>query len=161
MSIETVVSLNPQWDFGDRLRKVRRSVARMNQREMAGALGITQKAYAAWESGLNRPKDIVAVAKQIESMWPGQVMSAWLLGVDGDSPRPPTPPAVNIPVQDRPVRHLRPVDEPVAPDPDIVSEEALAYLDLAEVGKQINGAPPTTNKPVGVVDTPYLPARAA
>lgn len=132
MSIETVVSPNPQWDFGDRLRKVRRSVARMNQREMADALGITQKAYAAWESGLNRPKDIVAVAKQIEHIWPGQVMSAWLLGVESDGPRHPTPPAVNAPVQNRPVRHLRPVDEPVAPDPDVVSDEALAWVQLGE-----------------------------
>lgn len=149
MSIETVVSPNPQWDFGDRLRKVRRSIAGMNQREMAHALGITQKAYAAWESGLNRPKDIVAVAKQIEHIWPGQVMSAWLLGVDVDSPRPPTPPAVNVPVQNRPVRHLRPVDEPAAPDPDAVSDEALAWLQLGEgSGKLINSARPAPYKPV-------------
>lgn len=142
MSIETVVSPNPQWDFGDRLRKVRRSVARMNQREMAAALGITQKAYAAWESGLNRPKDIVAVAKQIESIWPGQVMSAWLLGVESDGPRPPTPPAANVPRRDRPVRRLRPVAEP---DDSAVSDEALAYLRLVEPANAEN----PTYKPVG------------
>jgi DNA-binding XRE family transcriptional regulator len=109
----------------------------MNQREMADALGITQKAYAAWESGLNRPKDIVAVAKQIERLWPGHVMSAWLLGVDGDAPPPPPlPPAANVPRRDRrPVRRLRPVAEP---DPDAVSDDALAYLRLVEPAKPDN-----------------------
>lgn len=142
MSIETVPSANPEWDFGDRLRKVRRSIARMSQHDMAVTIGITQKAYAAWESGLNRPKDIVAVARQIEGLWPGRVTSAWLLGVGGDEPPPTLPPTANVPRRDRPMRRLRPVAEP---DGDAVSDEALAYLRLGEPAKAEN----PTHKSVG------------
>jgi DNA-binding XRE family transcriptional regulator len=156
MSIETAVSPNPQWDFGDRLRKVRRSIAGMSQREMAETLGITQKAYAAWESGLNRPKDIVAVAKQIESAWPGRVMSAWLLGVDNDGPRPPTPPPTNMPWRDEHrVRLLRPVAE-ADPEPDIkpddvVSDEALGWLQLGEPAKPALPTDQSVDQPIDLL----------
>lgn len=41
---------NPEFSFGDRIRKIRREVA---------------QAYSAWESGRTKPDDIVAVAKRI------------------------------------------------------------------------------------------------
>lgn len=85
---------NPTFDFCDRIRKVRREVAHMTQKEMAAELGINQKAYEAWESGRNKPgaDDLIAVAKLIASRWP--VTAAWVLGVD-DTP-PPAPPGGGI-----------------------------------------------------------------
>ncbi|MCG7610387.1 helix-turn-helix transcriptional regulator [Mycobacterium sp. CnD-18-1] len=84
MSTATESYANPGWDFSDRIRKVRRSVARMTQAEMATELGVKQKAYAAWESGQNKPDDIVAVAKRIAFRWRGQVTASWVLGVEED-----------------------------------------------------------------------------
>jgi DNA-binding XRE family transcriptional regulator len=81
--------INPSWEFCDRLRKVRRDVAHMSQDEMATVLGISQTAYAAWESGRTHPIDIVTVAKLIEATWPDRVTAAWLLGLEDD--RPPHP----------------------------------------------------------------------
>lgn len=66
-------SPNPEWDFSDRLRKVRRDIAGMTQTEMATELGVKQKAYAAWESGQNRPDDIISIAKRIAFRWRGRV----------------------------------------------------------------------------------------
>lgn len=80
---------NPRFEFGDRIRKVRRDIAGMTQAEMASVLGVTQKAYAAWESG-GKPGDIVAIARRVEQLWAGQVTAAWVMGVD--EPAPPTPP---------------------------------------------------------------------
>ena len=82
--------MNPEFDFSDRLRKVRRSVARMTQAEMATELGVTQKAYSAWESGRNTPENIVSIAKRIEVRWRGSVTAAWMLGVQ-ENPRPDDP----------------------------------------------------------------------
>ena len=81
---------NPRFEFSDRLRKVRRDVAQMTQEQMAAELGVTRKAYEAWESGRNIPGDIVAVAKRIAMRWRG-VTAAWVLGVDDESPIPPGP----------------------------------------------------------------------
>lgn len=89
MSTATESYANPDWDFSDRIRKVRRSVARMTQEEMAGELGVTQKAYAAWETGRNKPDDIVAVAKRIAFRWRGQVTASWVLGVEDQDGRGP------------------------------------------------------------------------
>lgn len=89
MSIATESYANPAWDFSDRIRKVRRAIAKMTQADMAKELGVSQKAYAAWESGLSTPADIVAVAKRIAFRWRGQVTASWLLGVEE---RPTTPP---------------------------------------------------------------------
>ena len=51
---------------------------------MATELGVTQKAYAAWESDQNKPGDIVSVAKRIAFRWRGQVTAQWMLGVDDE-----------------------------------------------------------------------------
>lgn len=76
-----------QWGFGDRIRKIRRDIAHKSQAQMADALGVSQKVYAAWESGRSRPADIVAAARRIEAVF--GVAASWTLGVDtpvGESP---------------------------------------------------------------------------
>lgn len=82
MSTESVSYALLEWEFCDRLRKVRRRIAHMSQGQMAEQLGVEQKAYAAWESGRTKPSDIVAVSKQIERLWPGRVTAGWLLGLE-------------------------------------------------------------------------------
>lgn len=89
MTTAVSTSANPEFDFSDRLRKVRRTVAKMTQTEMAAELNVTRARYEAWESGRNTPEDIVAVAKRIEFRWRGQVTAAWMLGVDDTPPSPP------------------------------------------------------------------------
>jgi DNA-binding XRE family transcriptional regulator len=70
----------PQWDFSDRLRKIRREVAHLTQEQMATELGASQRAYAAWETGRTKPDDIVAVAKRIALRW--GIPPTWTLGLD-------------------------------------------------------------------------------
>lgn len=89
MSIATESYANPAWEFSDRIRKVRRDIAGMTQTEMAAELGVTQKAYAAWETGRNKPDDLVTIAKRVAFRWRGRVTAAWVLGVEE---RPSTPP---------------------------------------------------------------------
>jgi DNA-binding XRE family transcriptional regulator len=67
----TAVPDHPEFDFGDRIRKVRRSVAHLSQADMAASIGVSQKVYSSWETGRTRPSDIIAVAKRIESNWRG------------------------------------------------------------------------------------------
>src|SRR5882757_6169907 len=90
MSIEMGSHANPQWEFGDRIRKVRRGIARLGQAEMADALGVSRQVYASWEAGRTKPSDIVATSKQIERLWPRRVTASWMLGVDSSGP--PHPP---------------------------------------------------------------------
>ena len=80
----------PEWDFSDRLRKIRREVAHLTQEQMAAELGTTQRAYAAWESGRTKPDDIVAVAKRIGLRW--RIPPAWTLGLDDNITPPPNDP---------------------------------------------------------------------
>ena len=87
MSTETVSYDELEWEFGDRIRKVRRKIARMDQVEMAVVLGVSQKVYATWESGRSKPSDIVKISKRIEELWPGRVTAAWMLGID-EAPGP-------------------------------------------------------------------------
>ncbi len=47
MSTATTGTACPQFDFGDRIRKVRRSVMRVSQEEMGAAIGVSQKVYSA------------------------------------------------------------------------------------------------------------------
>ncbi|WP_080733926.1 helix-turn-helix domain-containing protein [Rhodococcoides fascians] len=88
ISVDREAAENPEFDFSDCLRKVRRSVAQMTQAEMAAELGVSRARYEAWESGRNTPDNIVAVAKRIEMRWRGRVTAAWMLGVNERSPRP-------------------------------------------------------------------------
>lgn len=103
MTTEPVGLTNPQWEFGDRIRKVRRDIAGLSQNAMADALGVSQKVYAAWESNRSRPSDIVATAKTIAAIWAGDVTSSWLLGVDD-----PGPPQSPFPSPSRPSRTFGP-----------------------------------------------------
>lgn len=69
----------PQWTFADRLRKARQ-IASKDQRSFAAELGCTASAYAQWEAGNSRPRDIVFVAQQVETLT--QIPASWMLGVD-------------------------------------------------------------------------------
>lgn len=77
---------NPEWEFGDRIRKVRRTIAHLGQAEMADALGVSRQVYASWEAGRTKPGDIVAVSKQVERLWPRRVTAGWMLGVEAPPP---------------------------------------------------------------------------
>jgi DNA-binding XRE family transcriptional regulator len=68
-----------EWSFADRLRKVRRDVAKVGQAEFAQALDVKLKAYSAWESGKNTPRELVAIAKRIELVT--GVPASWMLGI--------------------------------------------------------------------------------
>lgn len=70
--------VTPEWTFADRLRKARRE-SKKSQAEMAEAIGVSKEAVAAWEAGLNKPRDIVAVARSVEDTT--NISAAWLLGV--------------------------------------------------------------------------------
>lgn len=52
----------------------------MEQAEFAAELGVTKAAYAAWESGRNEPRTILATARRIEAL--SGVPAVWLLGMD-------------------------------------------------------------------------------
>ena len=87
MTVVTGEYRNPHFDFSDRIRKVRRDIAHLTQKQMAEELGVNQKAYEAWEAGRNKPDDIVAIAKRIALRWRG-ISAAWVLGVDDGPPGP-------------------------------------------------------------------------
>ena len=72
------------WTFGDRLRMIRRAVA-VNQDEFAVMLDCGKKSLAAWELGVNTPRNVVSIAKRIELAY--GVPAAWTLGIQ-DSPYP-------------------------------------------------------------------------
>lgn len=66
----------PEWTFADRLRKARQEV-HLNQRDFAERLQVTAAAYAQWEAGNARPRDVVTIAKRVELL--AQVPASWLL----------------------------------------------------------------------------------
>lgn len=77
----------PEWSVADRLRKIRREVARLDQGEFAAAIGVKADRYGAWESGRNGvPSDIlVPLAKRIEAVT--GVPAEWTVGLmDGTPP---------------------------------------------------------------------------
>ena len=77
----------PTWDWADRLRKIRRSVACMSQAQMAALVGVKPPTYSAWEGGRNQPslRTAYTVAQIIEQSFPGRVTAAWVLGFDAGS----------------------------------------------------------------------------
>lgn len=88
-SMKNTAALTPgllEWSLADRLRKVRRDVAKLGQEEFADALGVSIKAYGAWEAGRNTPRELVALAKRIEVLT--GVPAAWMLGIE-ETPRTP------------------------------------------------------------------------
>lgn len=74
----------PQWTFADRMRKIRRDIVQIDQTEFAQKLGVTRQAYAAWESGRNEPRSILAIAKKVELI--SGVPAVWVLGIDAPHP---------------------------------------------------------------------------
>ena len=74
----------PTWDWADRLRKIRRSVAGMSQAQMAALVGVKPPTYSAWEGGRNQPslRTAYTVAQIIEQTFPGKVSAGWVLGLD-------------------------------------------------------------------------------
>lgn len=79
--------IGPRWEWGDRLRKVRRSIAGLSQAEMAAVIGVKAPTYASWEGGYTQPslRMAKAVAHRIEAHYPQQVSAAWMLGVADDN----------------------------------------------------------------------------
>jgi transcriptional regulator with XRE-family HTH domain len=68
----------PTWTLADRLRKIRRD-RHLTQEAIAKELGITGVAWAAWEAGRTRPRDVIELAAAIERRY--GVPAAWTLGV--------------------------------------------------------------------------------
>lgn len=66
------------WNFGDRLRKIRRE-AGISQAEFADRIGVGHGSLANWESDLARCRDEVGVAKAIEKEF--GVPASWTLGL--------------------------------------------------------------------------------
>lgn len=76
--------VGPDWDWADRLRKIRRTIACVSQADMAAMIGVKPATYSAWEGGRNHPTMRVAyvVARSIEQHFPGRVSAAWVMGMD-------------------------------------------------------------------------------
>ena len=77
-------ALLPQWTLADRLRKIRRD-RHLTQHEIAEQLGYKDVTWSAWESGHNRPQDVLDVAVKIERRY--GVPAAWTLGILGSAER--------------------------------------------------------------------------
>jgi len=88
MSTDSAHVVVPEWTLADRFRKVR-SVADLDQRRFAERLGVKSSAYAQWEAGRARPRDLVAIARRVELIT--RVPAAWLLGLETANPRPDGP----------------------------------------------------------------------
>jgi transcriptional regulator with XRE-family HTH domain len=69
----------PTWTLGDRLRKIRRELG-LSQGEFANRLSQNPKSYSSWESDQAKPRELVAIAQQIENVT--GVPAAWVLGLD-------------------------------------------------------------------------------
>jgi len=81
--VKQLPGTTPQWDFSDRIRKVRRTLG-LTQEQMAVALEVGDKRYAAWESGRNTPDDLPGMAVRLEAI--SGVPRTWFLGWVDDSP---------------------------------------------------------------------------
>ena len=78
----------PEWTFADRLRKARQATGLL-QREFAEKLGVSKAAYAQWEAGNSRPRDVVIFSKKIELIT--NIPASWMLGLETQNPRPGGP----------------------------------------------------------------------
>lgn len=86
MTPPPVAGTLPEWTLADRLRKIRRD-RHLTQEQMAQALGIKAVTWAAWESGRNRPEDVVQLANAIEREL--GIPAAWTLGILANAPARP------------------------------------------------------------------------
>lgn len=73
----------PQWTFAERARKVRREMG-WTQQGMADALNVGLKAYSAWESGSNTPKNVLDIAISMEQIT--GVPKQWFIGWIDETP---------------------------------------------------------------------------
>lgn len=71
------------WTFGERIRKVRR-LNGLTQKAFAEMIGASPASVDAWEADRNRPRDLVAVAEQIEATF--NLPRGWMLGYADDLP---------------------------------------------------------------------------
>ena len=83
----------PTWSFGDRIRKARRIMG-YTQADMSTALGVGEKAYAAWESERTSPESIIEIAAKLETVT--GIDKLWFVGWMDDDHTPnakkaPTP----------------------------------------------------------------------
>lgn len=67
----------PVWTFADRIRKVRRDM-KLTQGKFAALLGVGEKRYAAWESGINGPDDPRAICEKLEEVT--GIPREWFMG---------------------------------------------------------------------------------
>ena len=76
------VTCGPTFDWGDRMRKIRRDVAHLSQTQMAELLGVKAATYAAWEGGRAKPHAKLAerVAMRLQQRFAGRLSAAWVLG---------------------------------------------------------------------------------
>lgn len=79
----------PRFTFGDRLRKVRKTLG-LNQAEMARRLNVGARALGAWELDTNTPRDLVPLAIAIEDEF--LLPRGWMLGLDAYPATPPETP---------------------------------------------------------------------
>lgn len=74
-------TLIPEWSFGDRLRKARKS-AGFSQEELAGRIGVALSSYGTWEAERATPRGtvLVNVARKVSDET--GVPAEWLLGLE-------------------------------------------------------------------------------
>lgn len=85
---QSVGPLIPQWSLADRFRKIRTS-NEWSQKEIAEHLQVTSSAYAQWEAGNARPRQLVAIAQRLELLT--GVPAWWTLGLNAEDRRPGDP----------------------------------------------------------------------
>lgn len=71
-------SVIPEWTLADHLRKARQTTG-LSQRDFAASIDVKSSAYAQWEAGNSRPRDVVTIAKRIELLT--GIPAAWTLDV--------------------------------------------------------------------------------
>lgn len=86
-----VMNINLDWTFGDRLRKIRRSL-HLSTRDFAAAVGVTHSSLTQYETDRMQPRNIVGFARRVEGVT--GVPAAWLLGLDSKAPDVDDGPAV-------------------------------------------------------------------
>jgi DNA-binding XRE family transcriptional regulator len=107
-------NVGPAWTWGDRIRKVRRDIAKVSQEGMAEVIGVNVATLSSWEGNRAQPYLRLAerIARRVEELFPDKVSAAWLLGQGADDP---------VPVE-------RPVQARASGEPTYVDLTELAWL---------------------------------
>lgn len=94
----------PEWTLADRFRKIR-TINEWSQKEIAEQLQVTSSAYAQWEAGNARPRQLVSVAQRLELLT--GIPAWWTLGLNAENRRPGGPDGEGItPSKDYKMREL-------------------------------------------------------